>query len=270
MSGEDAYLLARLLLGAVYAYAAGVALRGWRPGRAGLARGAMAAALVAGALLSTLDAVLAEDAASPVVLTGLSWTWMVFDFAVPVLSMHVLWLVEERDAALDAVLELAATDPLTGLPNRRGFEARAGAALGAARRAGRPCAVAVLDLDHFKAVNDAHGHAAGDAVLRGLAQALRAGIRAGDVPGRLGGEEFAILLPGVTADEATALAERLRLALPSAVPHPAGGDARVTASIGIAAVPPGRPARALAVALARADRALYAAKRGGRDRVERA
>ena len=206
----------------------------------------------------------------PVALTRMSWAWLAVDLAVPLLALHVLRVMEERDAAMDALLELSATDPLTGLPNRRGFSARAAAALAQAGRAGLPSAVLALDLDRFKSINDAHGHPAGDAVLVALAEVLRGAVRGQDVAGRLGGEEFALLLPGTTREEAAAIAARLLAAVPAGVPHPAGGEARVTTSIGLAMVPKGRPARALAAALGRADQALYAAKRNGRNRVEAA
>jgi len=261
------YLAARLLMVALCAVAAIAALRRWRLRRDRWAPGALAA-LVLGAALSQQDARLSLDATSPVTLTGMSWAWLAFDFAVPVLALYALRLMRERDVAMDAVLALAESDPLTGLPNRRGFEARAAAALQAARRTGAPSTLLALDLDRFKRINDGHGHPAGDAVLRALAVVLRDGLRAQDVPGRLGGEEFAVLLPATGPEEATAIAARLLAAVPHAVPHPGGAGEVVTTSIGLAQVPRGRPGRALAVALARADRALYAAKRGGRNRVE--
>lgn len=154
---------------------------------------------------------------------------------------------------------LAGTDPLTGLPNRRGFDEAVAAALASAGRqaAGTPGlsapALVMLDLDHFKSVNDTHGHAAGDAVLRSAARAWRQRLRAGDVLVRMGGEEFAALLPTSSSTEAVQVAEDLRRATPTGI----------TVSAGVALwcgedVP---------VLLGRADRALYQAKREGRDRV---
>jgi diguanylate cyclase (GGDEF)-like protein len=117
----------------------------------------------------------------------------------------------------------------------------------------------VLDVDHFKSVNDEHGHPAGDAVLAGVGAVLRGASRDGDAAGRLGGDEFALLLPGTTAAEAVSVAERVRAEVGRvAVEH------GVTASVGVATTV--RPADG-AELLDAADRAVYTAKRGGRDRV---
>ena len=113
-------------------------------------------------------------------------------------------------AAREELTRLAETDPLTGLANRRAFEARLEAEVLHARRTGAPLSVAVLDLDHFKEVNDRHGHEEGDRTLRTLAARMRSATRASDVIARVGGEEFAWLLPATTAEGARALAERLR------------------------------------------------------------
>ncbi|MFL1464343.1 diguanylate cyclase [Roseococcus sp. DSY-14] len=154
----------------------------------------------------------------------------------------------------------ALRDPLTGLHNRR-FLDEVGAKLAAqAERSGRPLAVVVLDLDHFKALNDRHGHAAGDAALRRVGTLLREGLRGGDVACRHGGEEFALLLPDCTAEAAAQRAEALRQAI-----ERSGGGPGLSASLGVAAL----PARGgtLAAAMEAADAALYRAKAGGRNRV---
>jgi diguanylate cyclase (GGDEF)-like protein len=197
-----------------------------------------------------------------------SWVWLGFDAAVPLLALVALRVTRERDAALARLSSMAVTDPLTGLANRRGFTEAAMAAIAACRRNGTPAAVVMFDVDRFKSINDGHGHPAGDAVLVGLAEVLRRGARAGDVTGRLGGEEFALLCPGLDAAGAAAVAERLRAMLRAEVAHPAGGTAVVTASAGVAEVAVrGAPEAALDAALGAADGALYAAKEGGRDRV---
>jgi diguanylate cyclase (GGDEF)-like protein len=240
--------------------AAGPPLPGTPPARP-LLPAASATLLLLAAALSVNDAwqnvVLHPD--QPIAAT--SWAWLVFDLLVPLLGILLLRALMERDAALDRLARQAVTDPLTGLRNRRGFMAEAATALARCERAGQEAAVIMIDLDRFKSINDVHGHAAGDAVLRAAAAAVRAELRAGDLPGRLGGEEFALLLPDADLDAARATAERLRAALTAAVPHP--GGARVTASFGVAPVRHG-----LEVALGVADSALYQAKLGGRDRVE--
>jgi diguanylate cyclase (GGDEF)-like protein len=120
----------------------------------------------------------------------------------------------------------------------------------------------MLDLDHFKRINDGHGHAAGDAVLVHLAQMLREELRRSDFAARLGGEEFAVLLPRTAPDDAVALAERLRVALEHSQIDIGSGFIQVTASLGLS------PLEGDAVGvLARADVALYEAKRSGRNRV---
>jgi diguanylate cyclase (GGDEF)-like protein len=171
-------------------------------------------------------------------------------------------LRDQREAlarALEEVERLAVSDELTGLPNRRSMQMLLDRSIALADRGIAPFCVAILDIDHFKAVNDELGHAAGDAVLRELARLGSAELRATDVLGRWGGEEFLLVMPG-GADAAGAALARIREAV-AAGAHPAR---RITLSAGIAVHRAGEHADAL---LARADRALYAAKRGGRDRV---
>jgi diguanylate cyclase (GGDEF)-like protein len=162
-------------------------------------------------------------------------------------------------------LEHAAhTDMLTGLPNRAHAQALVEALLAEASQ--RPMSVLLLDLDHFKHVNDRHGHAMGDAVLHGCADALRQALRRHDGVARWGGEEFMVWLPQTDLPGALAVADKLRLALAGQrhqPPRPAAAFG-VTGSIGVAEV---RRGELLLDALARADRAMYQAKQGGRDRV---
>ena len=194
-----------------------------------------------------------------------AWLWLLFDAGVPLLMILTLRLMQQRDIALATLERASVTDALTDLANRRGFAAAASTALDACRRRGEAAAVVLFDLDRFKSINDGHGHAAGDAVLRGTAAALRRHVRASDVAGRLGGEEFAVLCPGMTTDQAAAMANRVRAEIRSAVPHPAGVGAIVTTSAGVAAVDGGEGG--VEAALIVADRALYAAKQSGRDRI---
>ncbi|MBK1699930.1 GGDEF domain-containing protein [Thiococcus pfennigii] len=171
-------------------------------------------------------------------------------------------LVRELRRANRRILDLARTDALTGLPNRRYFFERLGEALEQARQLRRPLSVLMIDLDHFKEVNDRFGHAGGDAVLTAFAELLRGGARASDFPGRLGGEELALLLPDTDAGQGQRVAERLRA--DTARLRPLGEAAVFTVSIGVATLRAEETGDAF---LARADAALYAAKTAGRDRV---
>jgi diguanylate cyclase (GGDEF)-like protein len=158
----------------------------------------------------------------------------------------------------------ASTDALTGLANRRRLETAGVVEVTRARRYGWPVAVLMLDVDHFKSINDRFGHAAGDEVLRAVAKLAGADLRAQDLLARWGGEEFALMLPQCEQDAAARVAERIRKALrESSMPGLDGR--RVTMSIGVAAVTPGDAT--LEAAVKRADEALYRAKHEGRDRV---
>jgi two-component system cell cycle response regulator len=155
-------------------------------------------------------------------------------------------------------------DPLTGLANRRYILTQLGSFVSGSRRHGRPLSAAIVDIDHFKAVNDAHGHAAGDAVLVAVTGVLRSHVRAEDHLGRLGGEEFLAVLPDTDADAAMAVAERMREEVGATAVERDGLRLTVTVSLGVAAWDPDEPPELL---LRRADEALYAAKSFGRDRA---
>ncbi|MBO1080783.1 sensor domain-containing diguanylate cyclase [Roseomonas haemaphysalidis] len=169
--------------------------------------------------------------------------------------------VAERTAQLRHQAE---TDALTGIANRRGFVERAERSLAAARGFAVPFGLITFDIDHFKAINDAHGHAGGDAVLRLVASRCQAQLRGDDLFGRMGGEEFAIALPGQDCAAATVVAERLRHALREVRPGFALPGGHLAASFGIAVRQPGE---GLSQLLLRADGALYEAKHQGRDQV---
>ncbi|MBB6254216.1 ligand-binding sensor domain-containing protein [Nitrospirillum iridis] len=169
-------------------------------------------------------------------------------------------------AANDRLLHLATTDPLTGCDNRRHFMERAREMIALANRHRTPLTLAILDLDDFKHVNDTHGHPGGDAVLALTGRIIAGHVRSTDVVGRIGGEEFALLMPHTAAPGARLLAERLRQAIGEGRVDMDGGDAiRVTASLGLAELRPGEDLDGLYV---RADAALYLAKQAGRNRVE--
>ena len=161
---------------------------------------------------------------------------------------------------------LALTDTLTGLPNRRSLMARLDAEFSRARRRSHPLSFLMLDIDHFKNVNDAHGHAAGDRVMDSCGQALQGLLRPGDVAARLGGDEFGVLLPETTRDDAGEVARRLHGALRGlAHQGSAPGIIRVTVSLGVSTLFSHDAGPAGLVA--RADAALYAAKKSGRDGI---
>ena len=167
---------------------------------------------------------------------------------------------------LDYSLEMAVTDPLTGLHNRRYMTGQLQALVGRASHGGSSVAVLVLDIDHFKAVNDGFGHDAGDEVLREFAVRLATNVRAIDLPCRMGGEEFVVVMPGASLDDAHRVAERIRRDVASAPFRVMGGAEHltVTISIGVAATTFGDTPDGL---LKRADEGVYQAKAAGRNTV---
>jgi diguanylate cyclase (GGDEF)-like protein len=156
----------------------------------------------------------------------------------------------ERAELLSRLTDLASTDALTGLPNRRTWDV----SLAESLARGEPFVLAMLDFDHFKDFNDTHGHPAGDRLLKQSAAGWREELRAGDVLARIGGEEFALLLPKCAPDDALMVVDRLRRRV----------DGEQTCSAGIVVHSPGETAETL---MARVDEALYEAKAAGRDRV---
>ncbi|MFC4728907.1 GGDEF domain-containing protein [Coralloluteibacterium thermophilus] len=160
--------------------------------------------------------------------------------------------------------EVATRDTLTGLHNRRHFLDVLDRAIVAARRGRRPLSLAILDVDHFKRINDSLGHLAGDAVLRRLAALLRAQVRGDEAIGRIGGEEFAVLLPGADLAAGAEAGERLRAAVAAAEVRAAEGAGATTISVGVATLGTCTERSGL---LRAADVALYAAKDAGRDCV---
>jgi len=164
--------------------------------------------------------------------------------------------ISDRKAAERRMAEIAATDMLTGLSNRLSFFTAAGVELARAQRSGAPMALLMVDLDHFKQINDGFGHQGGDEALRAFAGVCRTEFTRKDVIGRLGGEEFAIMLPQADLAQAIAVAERLRRAV---------AELRLAPSIGVSEVRPHEDS--IEAVIAFADAALYKAKRDGRNRV---
>ncbi|WP_182915704.1 sensor domain-containing diguanylate cyclase [Massilia cavernae] len=175
--------------------------------------------------------------------------------------------MEEKHAELMAALERQAmTDPLTEIANRRSFDAEAGQMMALGWRRGADMAVGIADIDHFKKINDDHGHPVGDEVLREIARRMIAAARTTDFVARIGGEEFGLLFPDTSSETAIGVAERIREAIATEpITTAANKKLAVTISIGLATLPPGT---ALDEALGTADCALYKAKDGGRNRVE--
>lgn len=176
-------------------------------------------------------------------------------------AMMVAW----REEVEQSLRDMAMTDPLTGLLNRRGFFDRAESAFARTRRHSVPVVVMMLDLDHFKAVNDTHGHEVGDRALMLFARLLAGNQRAGDLAGRIGGEEFGVLLSHATPTAAMVFDERLREDLRKASQAELGFELNFSAGL----VEPLADTENLSSVLLRADRALYKAKAAGRGRIIR-
>jgi diguanylate cyclase (GGDEF)-like protein/PAS domain S-box-containing protein len=172
---------------------------------------------------------------------------------------------KELEAKVRELHVLAATDHLTGLPNRRHFLGRAKEEIDRSNRYGLPMVFLMIDIDHFKAINDAHGHDAGDAVLKAMAVALHAALRTSDLTGRLGGEEFGVLLVQTGPDEAALIAERLRRSFEHICLESRLGTLCFTVSIGLAVFR--GSGDSLEELMKRADQALYKAKESGRNQV---
>ena len=252
------------LIGAVYAlnlktppelhlgvlYVIPVLLASWHDG--------MAWGIVFGVATSVLRFLVGIDQLPPT--TTLTFRTLNEASYLAVVAVAIAGLSQLRQT--QAQLERAATnDPLTNVHNARAFSEELGQELGRNRRYGRPLALIYLDLDDFKRVNDAHGHVTGDAVLRLVADAMRSEVRAADIVGRLGGDEFGVLMP--ETDAAVAHAAALRLA--SGIRTVFRGTPSVTASIGVVAVT-GTEAGTDEL-IRKADAAMYEAKRAGKDRV---
>ena len=175
-------------------------------------------------------------------------------------------LALERYRFLAVVQRQASVDDLTGLYNHRFLVNSLGQQVALAERMSAPLAILMLDIDHFKALNDTYGHHAGDLALSTFAQTVVSNVRRADVTARYGGEEFVVLMPDTSGREAFLVAEKIRLAVAETdVPLPDRNPVRLTVSIGVAAYP--EDAGSAAELFSLADAALYQAKRTGRDRT---
>ena len=196
--------------------------------------------------------------------TSVFWTTALLSHAVLSLLIALSLFTAEALDLREALRSESLTDPLSGLLNRRGFEAKASALLDMCAPAKLPIALIVADLDRFKSVNDRHGHAAGDRVIAEFAARLRLPRACAPSQGELGGEEFAVLLPMADPAAARLFAEAVRTVFSAEAIDGLPSEVRVTASFGIAAR---SGDESLAELTRRADEALYHAKRGGRDSV---
>lgn len=227
-----------------------------------------------GATVAAIFLVLKVPVSLPMATTP-EWLAAVFSFAVTLGQCAYIGLfgstmrktlhqrTVELKRAYQQIEELAQTDDLTGLPNRRTMVKLLDDEIARGQR-GAPCAVAMIDIDWFKRINDGYGHPAGDEVLRTLAITVFANIRPNDRFGRYGGEEFLLVLPGTDGDEAEHIVDRLRKLIAELDWNVFAINMAVTISAGIATLLPNEGAADI---LARADRALYAAKAGGRNRI---
>lgn len=242
-TGSDVRLLSLYLLA--------VAWCGWRLGR----RGVLFAVLVT---LSTWG--VSQQLSGVQHWSAGVWVFNLVSQSVALLSIG--WLVAELSRRLEAERATARIDPLSGLRNRRALAQDSELALAICHRHAHPVALAFIDLDDFKQVNDRLGHEGGDTVIQACARALTASCRATDLPARLGGDEFVILMPETTAPQAQALMERVRLAFAQAV---AGLPASAGMTVGVLAE--AQATRTLDRLLAEADALMYEAKREGKGRV---
>jgi len=220
---------------------------------------------IALSIFLTLGMMLRMDGSFDDIVIALTIALIVPSLVATPVGIVLLGLMHDLEAARHRAHELACTDLLTGVLNRRRFIELAEGELQRARAQQGHCALVLLDIDCFKDVNDRHGHHAGDEVLKTVARACLASLREQDHFARWGGEEFVACLPGVDAAHARTLAERLRTAVREAGAQHEGKLLKVTVSIGVSSRE--RALHAFDALMAQADRAMYQAKVGGRDAV---
>ena len=196
--------------------------------------------------------------------TQLRWNTVVAVAAAWIIALLIYFLIANRSYRAQ-LLQLASQDALTGLPNRRRTQELALAALEVAKTTGKPLTLALIDMDHFKEINDTCGHAAGDHVLQEFARAGREALRETDILGRWGGEEFLLLMPETPVELAVASLERLRTLVFGILLPPTGSDLQVSLSAGLAMYD--QTVKSFEDLVARADAALYRAKNEGRDLI---
>ena len=190
---------------------------------------------------------------------------LVLATTIGMLVFYISYFMKHIRQDTEAAEQAARLDALTQVLGRRGFTEQADNEIQRCMRYQQPLSLLMIDIDHFKVINDTHGHATGDAVLLHFAQLLARELRENDMIGRIGGEEFAVLLPSSNAEQALRVAERMRAAVDQSQIHVRGQPLHFTASFGVAEFQPQE--LSLESLMARADAALYEAKRQGRNRV---
>jgi diguanylate cyclase (GGDEF)-like protein len=228
----------------------------------------VAMAPVAGTTWRVVQSAPSAELYAPV--AGTQWAPWILWGALAILGTVAVVMLSYLMSMRARAAETARTDALTGLPNRRAMEETLTRAAADAARHGQPLAVLMIDLDHFKQINDSLGHRGGDAVLQQTAATLRETLRSGDIAGRWGGEEFLVILQHTSAAGAATVGERVRLAISTVetqhTPDASQAPTTVTASIGVAVL----EAAGVDALITAADDALYCAKAAGRNRVIRA
>lgn len=251
-------------------YAAATAFEFWR-GRAERLPSRMPAvaflALHAAACAARIPIALAGGLNSPRLAAGPWFSVLAFEGVLHILAMAILIVSLAKERAELEQRVAASTDDLTGVLRRRAFLTDGEARLGEAHELGNPSSLLLFDLDHFKTINDNFGHEMGDRVLKAFADCARNILRPGDLFGRFGGEEFAALLVGPSAESAFVVAERMRRAIEAIKMADGRGGPKISVSVGMATAL--KSERRLGEMLREADRALYRAKAAGRNRVER-
>lgn len=182
--------------------------------------------------------------------------------------LYTQYRVQEQAEEIDSARREARTDSLTGVANRKAFDERLHVSIGNLQREGTPFVLVIVDLDHFKRINDSHGHQAGDRVLEMIGEAMRDAVRQGDFVARLGGDEFGVILPHTEMPIGYAVAERLHTKVAEETSHisDSGNQVSVGLSVGVAAARPDDTSESI---YARADEALYRSKHHGRNQVQR-